>query len=231
MEAFKIGREHGSFTHQSLNMTERYLYIALKPFVSASLYLATHEQLYNYSFIQLSLGSLAATTEIQKGSRRPSWLLSTRVHYNPKCSYFTATELLLVKPWQSKSDNLGSHKLLTAVSSWISPCPLSHQEEESLQEGHDSSKRPGWGANYASKTWSPAMILLLLPRQGTLTYSLISENHLTGFQETSWWNHSSTLIWLCVLSISHFLLLQNYQNPWILCIYILYSIQVMKSIV
>lgn len=101
---------------------------------------------------------------------RGFWVLK-RVHYNPKCSYCTATEHLLVQPWQSKSENLGSQKLFAAVISWISPCPLSHQEEEGLQRGQDSSERAGWGTNYVSKAWSPSVILLLLLRQGSLTCS------------------------------------------------------------
>lgn len=229
MEALKIvihrhGREHGSFTHQSLNMTERYLGIALKPFVCASLYLAT--QLGNFITTILPSCLLDHLQLLQKSwsdhaGPHGFWELK-RVHYNPKCSYFIATEHLLVKPWRSKSDNLGSWKLFTAVNSWISPCPLSHQEGESLQKGQDSSKRARWGTGYASKTWSPSVILLLLPRQISSPDLIV--NHLTGFEETSWWNLSSALlIWLCVLSISHFLLLQNHQNPWILCIYILYS--------
>ena len=85
--------------------------------------------------------------------------------------------------------------------------------------------RVEWGTSYASMTWSPSALLPLLPRQGILTYSQPWPHgeHLTGFEENSWWNPSSTpLIWLYVLSISHSLLLQNHQNPWILCIYILY---------
>lgn len=124
LEAPKIGRDRGSFTHQSLNMTERYLWIVLKPFICASLYLASHGQFHNYSFTQLSFGSLVTTTEILKWSCRPSWLLSTEESpLQPKWSYFTATEHLLVKPWQSSSDNLGSQKLFTAVSSWYHLVP------------------------------------------------------------------------------------------------------------
>lgn len=88
------------------------------------------------------------------------------------------------------------------------------------------------GTIYASMTWSPSALPHLLPRQGTLTYSQPWPHgeHLTGFEETSRWNPSSTLlIWLYVLSISRSLSLQNHQNPRILCVDILYCISTRSS--
>lgn len=81
-------------------------------------------------------------------------------------SWASPCQAMAVKLWQPwLSEAVYSCQVL------ISPCPLSHQKEESLQEGQDSSERAGWGTSYASKTWSPSVIFLLLPRQGTLTYS------------------------------------------------------------
>lgn len=194
------------------------------------LYLATYRRFHNYSFTQLSLGSLAATTETLKWSHSPSWLWELkRVHYNPKRSQFTATDHLLGKPWEAKSTYLGSRKLFTAVSCLISSCPFSYRrrvcrKDKTASVALKEAYRVGQGTSYASMTWSPS-VHLLLPRQGTFTYSQPWSHgeHLTGFEETSWWDPSSTLlIWLYVLSISHSLLLQNHRNPWILCIYILY---------
>lgn len=87
------------------------------------------------------------------------WLLK-RVHDNSKHSYFTATE----QQWQSKSENPGSQKLFTAVSSRISPCPLSHQEEESLQKGQELDEEQVIPPRPEAPQWSfscyPGRVLL-----------------------------------------------------------------------
>lgn len=197
------------------------------PFVCASLYLATHGQFHNYNFTQTSLGPLAATTEMLKWSCRPSWLFD----------YWreSMTTPNIVTSQQPSSNGSQSLRTLAHRSCLQLSALGSHLVPSAIRKKRVYRKDKSW---MRSKLCLQDLKPLSDPSPATqagysyLQLALFSESHLTGFEETSWRNSSSTLlIWMCVLSISCFPLLQNHQNPWILCIYILYSIQVMKSIV